>query len=241
MKPSSPSRLATMIAAIAIGSLAATWAVGRVMSEHKQAREDSQSSASLTDKMKTVCVGRFLLDMPSDAQIDLGSATIDGIDIAAFRETREEFHQRLADREAQITTLTNRLGGNKNLESASTVSTNNGLVGKVFVHSRTVTEGTQGNGLGVERYRYEGVTVEALVHGDGVSVDLVSKDRGLAWIEDVPELVKKLVVNPENRIPDEAGFCLDHAYVRDPLTAEQKEKITMSDMQARARLVPAAQ
>ena len=99
-----------------------------------------------------------------------------------------------------------------------------GLVGKVFVHSRTVTEGTQGNGLGVERYRYEGLTVEAMVHGEGVSVDLVSKGRGPAWIGDVPELVKKLVANPGNRIPDEAGFCLDRAYVRDPLTAEQKER-----------------
>jgi len=228
MKSSSPTRLAMMIVAIAIAGLAATWAVGKVMSYYEQASKDSEASARVTDKMKTVCVGRFLVDMPNNAQVDLGSATIDGIDLAAFKETEEEFHQRLADREAQISTLTDRLGGNKNLESVITVSTDTGLVGKVFVHSRTVREGTQGNGLGVERYRYEGVTIEALVHGKGVSVDLDSKDREPAWIDDVPELVKKLVVNPENRIPDEAGFCLDHAYVRDPLTAEQKEKITMS-------------
>ena len=86
MKTSSSTRLATMIAAIAIASLAATWAVGRVVSDYEQASKDREASARLTDKMKTVCVGRFLLDMPNDAQIDLGSATIDGIDLALSKK-----------------------------------------------------------------------------------------------------------------------------------------------------------
>jgi hypothetical protein len=108
------------------------------------------------------------------------------------------------------------------------VKTDNGLVGKIFMHSRTVEEGTQGNGLGgVERYRDEGISTEALVHGNGVSVDLFYANRGLKWIEDLPRLVNQLVANPGNHIPAEPGFCMDRAYARDPLRADQRERITM--------------
>lgn len=182
----------------------------------------------MTGKMKTVCVGRFLIDMPEEARLELGQARIDGFNISAFAETEEEFQKRVATREAEIRAKPDRLGGNKNLESAKEVKTDSGLVGKMFVHSRTVVEGTQNNGLEVERFRHEGITTEALVHGQGISIDLFVANRGLAWIEDLSRLVNQLVPNPDNRIPAEPGFCMDHAYFRDPLTADQHEQIIMS-------------
>jgi hypothetical protein len=68
---------------------------------------------------------------------------------------------------------------------------------------------------------------EALVHGHGISIDLFYENRGLQWIEDLSRLVNQLVANPENRIPAESGFCMDRAYVRDPLSADQREQIMM--------------
>jgi hypothetical protein len=182
----------------------------------------------MTDKMKTVCVGRFLIDMPAEAQVELRQGRIDGFDISAFNETDEEFQKRVADREAQLRAMPDYLGGNKNLESTRDVKTDSGLVGKIFIHSRAVAEGTQGNGLGgVERYRDEGISTEALVHGNGMSIDLFFANRGLEWVEDLPRLVNQLVMNPDNHIPDEPGFCMDRAYVRDPLSAKQREQIMM--------------
>ncbi|RYG88532.1 MAG: hypothetical protein EON59_04175 [Alphaproteobacteria bacterium] len=182
----------------------------------------------MTDKMKTVCVGRFLIDVPEEAEIELRQARIHGFDIASFNETEEEFQKRVADREAQIKAKPDYLGGSKNMESARDVKTESGLVGKVFIHSRTVAEGTQGNGLGgVERYRDEGISTEAVVHGQGISIDLFYENRALERIEDLPSLVNQLVANPDNRIPTEPGFCMDRVYVRDPLSADQREQLMM--------------
>jgi len=131
--------------------------------------------------------------MPEEAQIELSQTRIDGFSISAFDESEEDFRKRVADREAQIKAAPDRLGGNRNLESARDVKTESGLVGKIFMHSRTVVEGTQGNGLGVERDRHEGISVEALVHSQGISIDLAFENRGLEWIEDLPRLVNCLV------------------------------------------------
>lgn len=191
-------------------------------------RHERRAVDGITGNMQTICVGRFLIDMPEKAQIKLRQVRIDGFDIAAFDETKEDFHKRVADREAQLKAKPDWRGGDKNLESASEVRTDSGLIGKIFMHSRTVDEGTQSDGLGgVERYRYEGMSTEALVHARGISIDLSSENRALKWKEDLPRLVKQLVANPDNRIPTESGFCMDRAYVRDPLRPDQLEQIIM--------------
>lgn len=211
--------LEAILAGIVIASLAQSWDDG--------AEPGTQEVARLTSRMKTHCIGRFLIDMPEEAQVELARARIHGLDISAFDETKEEFQLRLAQREEEIETKQDRLGGNKNLESVKEVETDTGLVGKIFVHSRSVTEGTAGNGLENERYRYEGVAVEALVHGNGVSIDLTSERYFPDNVDRLNQLVSQLVPNPENVLPKEPGFCIDRAYFRDPLKADQREQITM--------------
>jgi hypothetical protein len=213
------SGLAKALAGIVIVGLAGTWALGAVRDKHEVAR--------MTEQMKTVCVGRLLIDMPVEAQIKLTRQRIDGFDIAAFDESREDFRTRLAAREAEIRARPDRNGGNKNMESATEVKTDSGFVGKIFVHTRTVSKGQSSDGLSVEHYRYEGIAVEALVHADGVSIDLVTNDYDAALIENLPKLVAKLVPNPGDQIPSEPGFCIGRAYFRDPLTADQGEEIMM--------------
>lgn len=220
-------RLAKVLAGIAFAGLAATWAVGKVLEQHEEAYQDIQEVGRMTEKIKTVCVGRFLIDMPEEAQVDLGRASVGGFDISAFDESADDFQARLAQREAEIKGKPDRLGGEKNLELVKEVKTENGLVGKIFVHSRTVNEGTAGNGLENEHFRYEGIAVEALVHGEGVSIDLGSDFYFPERIEDLYRLVTQLVPNPRNQVPAESGFCLNHVYIRDPLKADQGEQITM--------------
>lgn len=159
--------LALALTALVVTGLLGTWEVGGERDRHELAR--------LTDGMITHCIGRFLIDMPAEAQIEMGRANISGFDVAAFEETPEEFLQRLADRELQIRTTPDQAGGNRNLESVRELRTDNGIVGKMFVHSRRVTEGNRANGLELERYRNEGVALEALVHGAGISIDLSSE------------------------------------------------------------------
>lgn len=169
------SRLAKVFAAVAMTGVVATWAGAQIQDE-QQARQDRQQVSRMTAKMKTVCVGRFLIDLPDEAQVELTVARIHGLEVAAFDEPVDEFKARLARREAEIRTKPDRLGGDRNLEVARDIATDSGLTGKLFVHSRTVTEGTRARGLELERYRYEGMAIEALVHGHGVSIDVSADD-----------------------------------------------------------------
>jgi hypothetical protein len=219
MKRTFQNKRVRILAILLVAGLAGTWAVGAVRDKHEVAK--------MTDKMKTVCVGRFLIDMPGEARVALDKTRINGFDIASFDEGDAEFWERVAAREAELRAKPDRLGGNNNLESVREVKTDSGLVGKIFVHGRNVTEGTAAKGLELEHYRYEGVAVEALVHAKGISIDLSTENYYPDRIENLPRLVAKLVANPGNQIPTEPGFCIDRAYFRDPLTANQREQIVM--------------
>lgn len=181
----------------------------------------------MTQKMKTVCVGRLLIDLPEEAEAELTRARIGGFDIVAFNETADAFQKRVQDREAQLRAKPDQLGGNRNLELAREIHTDSGLTGKIFVHTRTVTEGTAANGLELERYRYESVSAEALVHAAGISIDLEADDYDPGKVDALSKLLTQLVANPGNAIPSEPGYCIAHAYVKDPLKASQGEQIMM--------------
>lgn len=185
MKRLVPIGLAVMLAGVVLAGLDGSASNG--------IDQEERVAAGLAGRMKTYCVGRFLIDMPEEARVELGSPRLEGFIISAFAETPEEFQKRLADREAQIKATPDQFGGNNNLVSKTEVKSDNGLVGKIFVHGRTVTEGTAANGLELERYRYEGVALEALVHGEGISIDLAADDYDPAQIGNLPKLVAQLV------------------------------------------------
>lgn len=219
MKRYLKSKLLRALAMFVIAGLAGAWAMGAIRDKHEVAK--------MTEKMKTVCVGRFLIDLPDEATVSIARPRINGFDIDTVDETDQAFWARVAARQAEIQAKPDRHGGNRNMESVSEIKGDNGLVGKILVHSRNVTEGQSSDGLTVDHYRYEGVTVEAFVHAKGISVDLSGDDIDPKYIEEMPRLVAKLVANAENRIPTEPGYCVDRAYFSDPIGADQHERITM--------------
>ena len=182
----------------------------------------------MTEKMKTVCIGRFLVDLPQETRLELRGPRIHGLDISSVDASEANFRVRLAQREAELRATPDQFAGDKNLESVREVKTDNGVVGKIFVHGRKVAEGTQANGSELERYRDEGIAIEAMVHGEGMSFDLAANGYDPDKIENLSRLVAKLVPNPHNQIPTEPGFCIDRAWFRDPLPAEQGEQVMMS-------------
>jgi hypothetical protein len=209
-----------LLAALA-GILGGAWAIG--------AAWDTYQVLNMTEKMKTICVGRMLIDLPAEAQVELYGQWIDGFDVDTFAESQEAFKARVAGREAEIQGKPDRLGGRNNMELAREIHTASGLMGKIFVHTRKVSEGTEGYSAETLRhYRYEGVALEAHLHGHGLSIDVSAKEYDPALADNLPKLVSQLIPNPANRIPTDPGFCIDRAYIRDPLSAEQGERITMA-------------
>ncbi len=208
------------VLAIVAAALTGTWAIGAV--------QDRYEVAKMTEKMKTVCVGRMLVDLPGETEYRMFGARISGFFIDANAESPEAFHTRVAAREAEIRAKPDRLGGNENLEAVRDVKTDSGLEGKIFMHGRVVTEGSAYTETGERHFHYEDVTLEAHVHGHGISIEVSGKDFVPDALDDLATLVAQIIANPSNRIPTEPGFCLDQAYVRDPLTAEQGERIVLT-------------
>lgn len=211
--------------AILMSCIAAVIIVGAGLT---QSRQDLLGVVAIAAKMKTVCAGRLLIDLPREAEVEWIRPRVDGFDINSFRESDEAFRSRLIERETQPEALPERLPGTRNLETVKEIHTTAGLVGKLFEYGRTVTEGMRAKGLEIEQYRYEGIQLEALVHADGVSFDITGTNFRPKDAGDLPRLIAQLVPNTTNDIPAAPGFCIDHAYIRDPLSASQREEVVMA-------------
>jgi hypothetical protein len=216
-----------LLAGIVIAGVTFAWAAGEVK-QRGAAQRDNDKVARMTQNMKTVCIGRFLIDMPDETRLELRAPRIDGFDISSSDESEADFQVRLAQREVQLRATPDRLGGNRNVESATEVKTANGVVGKIFVHGRTIREGTRARGMELERYRFENIATEAMVHGQGMSFYLSANKYDSDQLQNLPKLVNKLIPNPHNQIPTQPGFCIDRAWFHDPLTADQGEEVMMS-------------
>lgn len=220
-------QVAKLVTVVACAALAGIWAMGQLQ-EREVARRDQQEVARMTKEMKTVCLGRFLIDMPHEAHLWLRGLRVDGLTIDSFEESTADFRLRVALREKRLKAEPNQLVDTDYLESVTEVATDNGVAGKIFVHGRTRNEGTRMRGLQLERYRHEGVVVEAMVHGDGMSFEIGANDYNPELIDNLPKLVARLVPNRENGVPTGSGFCFDGGWFRDPLSADQGEQALMN-------------
>jgi hypothetical protein len=219
LKRYQPSRWLTALAillALAIGA----WTVNTV--------SDTNKVADMTKSTKTICVGRMLIDLPAEAHVELYSGWIEGFNITARLETSDAFAARVTAREIAIRAKPALRAASNNLETVRNISTTTGLTGKIFIHGRNRIETTRNRGIDVERFTVEGIDLEAHLHGDGVSIDVSAEDYDPDKVVNLPKLVAKIVPNRGNDIPEEPGFCIDYAYLRDPLTAEQRERINMA-------------
>ncbi|MFL6674205.1 MAG: T6SS immunity protein Tli4 family protein [Massilia sp.] len=183
--------------------------------------QDRKKVAEMTEKMKTVCVGRFLIDVPENAVVTLSRAFIDGFDIVTRVEGEPEFNHRVRDREAEINNTRNDLG-RKNMEVVKQVRSS-GLSGKIFVFGRWRTSWMEGE----KQIHAEAVAIEGHIRTDGVSFSFQSKHYDPKLVGNLPKLLTHLVQRGEFDIPVQPGFCIDRAIVRDPLTPDQTETVTM--------------
>src|SRR5437763_943539 len=86
-----------LIVLLAALACAGSWAGGQVRSIR-----DRSEVAKMTEKRKTVCVGRYLVDVPAQAEVGLSGVMLDGFEIETVEESEATFRQRVAAREAAI-------------------------------------------------------------------------------------------------------------------------------------------
>lgn len=187
-----------------------------------QSWQDMETVSDLTSRMKSVCVGRFLIDVPAEARVSLRLASVEGFEITRLAESIEKFRSRLSDRESQLSGTPNMLG-QENIESSKDVQ-HNGFSGKVLVHSRH-----RGYSIENERRVYvDTISVEGHVHKGGVTYGFVANTYDPAQINVLPELLAQFTDRAENEVPSEPGFCIAGGLIRDPYARDRSESVAMS-------------
>lgn len=201
----------------ALAAIALLWfSVGAVNSA-----QDRSKVAKMTEKMKTVCVGRFLIDLPVAAEVSLSRAFIEGFDITTLSESEEQFSARVAARELEINSTRNALG-RKNMEAVKEVRAN-GFSGKAFMYGRWRTYRIEG---GKRKYS-EGVALNGLVHSAGTTFIFATDRYDPARASNLVRLISQLRLLAANEIPTVPGFCIERAIFLNPLVAEQLERVVM--------------
>jgi hypothetical protein len=182
---------------------------------------DRTKVATMTQKMKTVCVGRFLIDMPQEASVSLARARVAGFDVDSTTESSDDFARRVAAREAELRAQPND-AGKPSLEAVRDYQ-RDGYAGKIFVYGRWRTSWIEHE----RRVYAEGVAVEGFLHGSGTSFSFSNSSVDAGLPVKLARLLDQVAVRENADIPAVAGFCIDRGFIREPLPPDERESVAM--------------
>lgn len=206
-----------------IGGLAAmAMALVSCFANSVQLLHEQRKVATMSNKVKTVCVGRFLIDLPVDAQVNISHGFTGGFHLSSVAgESDADFAARVANLENELASARSE-DGRPYLQSAS-VFKHGGAQGKVFVYNRRRGETLVNDQV----VALEDVSVQGLLRFEGLSViasaDYMAPDVG----ERLERLLRQIRPLDRNELPREKGFCIDNAIVSDPVEDADTEKLVM--------------
>jgi hypothetical protein len=178
----------------------------------------------MTEKMKTICVGRYLVDVPSQAEVSLSGEMVAGFTIETVEENEDAFRKRMVAREAEITargtsTDPELPGGLVEARDLRTV----GMIGRTFVYGRVRTYGFEEG----RRVNVEWVSVESHAHLDNLSFTLSMKYASEAKARLAEELLARVRLRGVDEIPPVPGFCIWRGIFTEPLPEHKTEHIEL--------------
>lgn len=198
---------------------AASWAASNFRN-----MRDRPGAAQPPAKLKTVCVGRYLIDVPEQAQISTSNERIDGFAIETIKESEAQFRSRLLAREAEINAVAAEAGlnGPSGIVESRDVF-NYGMAGRTFIFGRRHTHGFEQG----RRIDLAWESVEGHAHTNGLSVslsaDYVEKNDAVA----AEALLGRVRLHAQDEVPAEPGFCVSNAVYLDRLPLYKTEHIAM--------------
>lgn len=217
--PGTASRWLIAIATVAV--ITSAWGISAARINHANAKV-----RTMTQKMKTVCVGRFLIDLPENSKIRFGTPRIAGVTINTepnYDDAKLEL--RIQEREEKLETEKNEYGA-RSLEKKLTVEAVN-LNAVLLYYDRKKPLELIEYGKPVKGTE-EGITVEAFGIKNGIFYRFFGEELASPRSENsVLDLVKRFEARDAEIIPTEPGFCIKNGLVHDPLTPDDNEMITM--------------
>lgn len=173
-------------------------------------------------KRKTICVGRYLVDVPEHAAVTLGGALLNGFEIQTIEEGDAEFRARVATREAEIASH-DPSDGYSGMVRASDLRIER-MVGRVFTYGRHRDYWIEKE----KRVDTEWVSIEAYAYLNGHSFILSQKIAQESEVADIEALLLRLRLRGVHEVPSAAGFCIQGAFFADPLPDGRNEQVMMS-------------
>jgi hypothetical protein len=187
-----------------------------------QADQDKLKVAKMTGKMQTVCVGRFLIDLPAEATVHLRRGFISGYDVASTdRESDDEFDARLAQLDSELHDASAG-DGRAVLQSIKTIASGERR-GKVYVHNRQWAQAFEGERI----VDIESVDLEARLRLAHASIAASAKGMALDSGDALVRLLGRFRALGHDEVPTEPGFCIGHAIVLDPYEHPETESVVM--------------
>ncbi|MGH8853096.1 MAG: T6SS immunity protein Tli4 family protein [Telluria sp.] len=192
-----------------------------VLANSVQTDHDRKKVAQMTDRMKTVCVGRFLIDLPVATEITIRGGFVGGFDVSNTKESDEDFKNHIGSMEAEVRGAKNEQG-RPSLEWNKAVSSNFGE-GKVLVFDKRRAQGlSQGRIIEADVF-----SVRGMLRLSDVSVAGAAQRQGKGRGEKLGHLFARLRPLAEGEIPREPGFCIGHSLIRDPYENPETESVVM--------------
>ena len=172
--------------------------------------------------MRTVCLGRFVMNVPIDAIVTYGRAAVTGWDFEVLEdESNELFAARVKSKEAELIAERNERNS-QSLESVRDVKTPN-LHGKIFIYGRQWVKMGTGNPPRID----EIVSIDAFVHMKDVSYKLRGEIHREEDVNELEKILAQWAPLAEGEIPSHAGFCFDRAVLSGELSAQHHEFAVM--------------
>lgn len=208
-------RILTLLGILFLLAVTTGWVMKRV-------EEKKMNEWVLAMPMKTVCLGRFLIDIPADSPVSFGQAFRAGWRISAIAsETAERYSVRLETRETELRVAKNEKGWDS-LESVMKVDTKD-VQAKIFIHQRKWNYGIE-NG---KRVDYENVAIEAIAHAGQTSYVISADLIDVIDANELAQLIKQIRPRTNDEVPSEPGFCFDGGIIRDPFHASLGESTVL--------------
>lgn len=178
---------------------------------------------SIADKpVKTVCVGRFLVDLPRDIVVSFGRTDIAGWSIVTLDHLPEaQFASVVAERENTLRTQKNERE-QVSLEAALSFDYPDAQ-GRIFVFGRYWGDYFMSG----QRIDFQVVSIEAWVRLRGATFRFEVQSAQPADAETLRLFLRQLRFRENHEIPDEPGFCLDNAFIRDPIPTDHGTESTV--------------
>jgi hypothetical protein len=183
---------------------------------------DRSEVAKMTEKMKTVCVGRYLVDVPALADVSLSRERVAGFEIETVEEDELAFRARVVAREAEIADRAAEANGIGGLVEARDLRIPH-LVGRTMIYGRNRGYLMDGD----RRIEDEFSSVEVYAHTGGVSFTLSAKYADQARATLAESLLARLRLRGEDEVPTDPGFCIGRALFVEPLPVHKAEHIAM--------------